>query len=430
MRRGFHGLALGILIPLLLFRSLPIGPFVALSFAMSLTVGVVAVLLAYRRFGGYLIAWDDETLSLYQNDREVGTQRWSDLTGVERSSLLNLRLQFQSGPDWIIPSEWTLIETTEQRAFRDQLLRRNRRLALLVPTRGQSRFSIMEATATRRTLIGSWVVVALAWALFVFLGAEGNGLSVLAVLCTMYALVFSALAMRHRLLNGSQWGRVVVTEAGLRGAGREIRWAEIEAVDWSGSQRDQLTVRAAGRKWRLNLGEFQEGNELQKAIRKEPLIRSVWRQQLALIEPVSLSIWRDYLFGIGALSAFCLGPSALIVLLVIDNPTFAWSLLIVPPLIWIWFKVATSPQPYRITQDGIMCMPFRRLVRFNEITDVHFQPSTGTMIVEAGRIVCSFESNMPEIGRVEAILRARVSADAFEDGDDVPARGDGDESNP
>ena len=140
MRRGFHGLALGILIPLLLFRSLPIGPFVALSFAMSLTVGVVAVLLAYRRFGGYLIAWDDETLSLYQNDREVGTQRWSDLTGVERSSLLNLRLQFQSGPDWIIPSEWTLIETTEQRAFRDQLLRRNRRLALLVPTRGQSRF--------------------------------------------------------------------------------------------------------------------------------------------------------------------------------------------------------------------------------------------------------------------------------------------------
>jgi hypothetical protein len=268
------------------------------------------------------------------------------------------------------------------------------------------------------------------WALFLSLGAEGNGLSVLATLCTICALGFTALSIRHRVLNRSQWGRVVVTEGGMRGVGREIRWDEIEAIDWSGSLRDQLTLRAAGRKWRLNLGEFQEGKDLQKAIRQQPLVRAVWRQQMALKQPLSLSIWRDYLIGIGSLSAFCLGLSALIVVLVIDAPNFASSLLIVPLLLWIWFKVVMAPQPYRITQDGIVCMPVRRLVRFNEITHVRFRPTKRTMIVEAGRVVFSFETSLPEIGRVEAILRARVSADAFYDGDDFEETRDGDDSTP
>lgn len=401
------------------------------SVLISLGVAAIAAWFTHsivrHRIPQYLISWDEEDVTLYRGESEIGTKKWSELISVDWAPLLNLRLTFRSGQEWVIPREWAGSSTDAQRDLRAHLLSRDPKVDALTPNRSVPIGRILEGLGVGRVVAGSWILAVFVLAIPILVPDRGSAAYIAATAAIAIALTVSILAIRHSVLNGS-WARVLVSDEVMRALGREIRWNQVESVDWSGPARDRLMLRAAGRTWRINLGEFLEGAALKESIRQHPAVQAVWERQLILDSPVKMPWLKWFVEDQSVVSLnlnFFLG---LVVVGVVTHGLPLWILASIPIAVWGVWQLIRRPFLGLMTVDGFVCRPLRRFIRFDEVRSVQIEPVGGDIVIAAQDHILKIPSSWEGVGRVEAILRARVSADAFEDGDDFPEKGDGDET--
>lgn len=399
-----------------------------------LLVALMATLLS----GAYLILrylelaaeWDDETLRLFWGGKELTTERWENLTSVRWIAPFNLGLTFQGRREWVIPREWTEPYSADQRHLREMLLRAGPRAtsALSMPFRTSG----ASGGLSESTLL--WAVWGATLAIAGSLLLINRQPAVVFLTLTSLGSISLAVAWPHlrpRVMRHLVVGQVLVSDKGLRRRGTLINWADLNSMEWSGPQHLTLHIRGERQRWRMKLTELTEGEELKAAILAQPSVRVVWQRQTGL----SRDLW-------------FLAPS---VAHVVQTVVGSFFLLAALYLVWAmargvisgWqpmFGIATglyfglvglfSARPIRMSAAGIQMFPSGRVIRYDEVTSVSVNPATGAVTVRAGARVVDFPGDWVSVGRVLAILRARVSADAFEDGDDFPEKGDDDESNP
>lgn len=361
------------------------------------------------RAGQRVVVWNNEILTLYQGESLVGSHLWQDLKRVFWVPTHHLKLKFQSGEEWTIPRQWCGFGSREQRAFRRQLLRHHAPAGLLLVDRENDRPSQHDAPPVTRIRTVGLAIIWIGGAVVLTRVDPSRSYGILefalGVACLLPAAFFFVRdAWRRR--NGTD--RVVVTETGLNVHGRQILWEDIEALDWYGSNRESGRFKTRTGSVTVHFAAENDGPQLKRAVENHPHIQRIWRSQIALEQDLVLpgAMWQN------------LWPLSLVVaFLILGNPIGrpeAWLLFgfVALVLLGLTVHLALTPRLMRVTHDGLQFWPSRRRIAFEDITHVELANESSNLTLSVGKDTFPVSGESPLIGRIEAVLRDRISDEA------------------
>ncbi len=410
----------------LLFRFFPemsTTVLVALTAMTTLIFTTLAAGYLALRYRSLAAEWDEETFTLYQDHGHSVTERWDNLKKVRWVAPFSLGLTFDRRREWVIPREWFHPYDASQFRLRQVLIRSHpdALTALEAPT---PNLTDPRSPTDGYTLVATWAVVVVILLLLAILKVP-LWFALPATLAVVAAGVgWSSSAFRRWLRRKVLAPKISMSDDGFQLPGRSINWSQVTEMDWFGPGHLILRLRVGRRSTQVDLADLSEGQAMKAAVMAQPRSIVLQEEQTQLKQ----DIW---LLAPSGRHVAALASQIFFVVLFLTMISFLMrgTLSGFP----VWFAVVGSiyfsstwwltSRPVRITSEGIWTFPPHRHVRFEDVRTVRVNPDTGELTVWAGSGTVVFPGDWPVVGRVMAILRARVSPDAFEEGGEFQVKG-------